>query len=236
MLGRAEEWIKSAAGYTVEVFSVTHEIKQWNPLLVPLAVKMGWIPGVTRLREHHHAVVEWLKPEISRRRQCMQGGWGKEEKPDDVLQWMLDRADTFRQESDADLAHYQMSLGMAAIHSTTSTGTQAIFDLALHPHYVEPLRAELRRELGATGGRWTKEALHNCKLLDSFVRESQRLNPVVMAVSKRTVKTGITLRNGVYLPPGALVMAPAEAVNADARLYCEPARFDGYRSYNARTG
>lgn len=54
---------------------------------------------------------------------------------------------------------------------------QTIFELAARPEYVLPLREEIRTCLEERGG-YTKDALNAMHKLDSFIRESQRWNPL----------------------------------------------------------
>ena len=44
------------------------------------------------------------------------------------------------------------------------------------PEYVPLLRGEAERALRRSGGAWTLETLKNLPRLDSFLKESQRLN------------------------------------------------------------
>ncbi len=62
------------------------------------------------------------------------------------------------------------------IFQQLQTATQALFDLAAFPEYVEPLREEIEAAIKQEG--WTKAALDQMHKLDSFIKESQRLHPV----------------------------------------------------------
>ena len=44
------------------------------------------------------------------------------------------------------------------------------------PEYIPLLRGEAERALRESGGAWTLETLNNLHRLDSFLKESQRLN------------------------------------------------------------
>jgi cytochrome P450 len=52
--------------------------------------------------------------------------------------------------------------------------TNAVFDLAAYPDHISPMREEAERVVGTQG--WTKAALGNMNKIDSFLRESLRLN------------------------------------------------------------
>lgn len=55
--------------------------------------------------------------------------------------------------------------------------TQTIFDLAQHQEIIEPLRKEIVTVLSESG--WKKTSLYKLKLMDSVVKETQRLKPVL---------------------------------------------------------
>ena len=52
--------------------------------------------------------------------------------------------------------------------------THALFDLAAHPEYIQPLREEIERVVADEG--WTKSAFTHMWKLDSFLKESHRYN------------------------------------------------------------
>ena len=49
-------------------------------------------------------------------------------------------------------------------------------DLCAMPSYVEPLRAEISALLKEEGG-WSPAMPNKMRMMDSFLRESQRVNP-----------------------------------------------------------
>lgn len=55
-----------------------------------------------------------------------------------------------------------------------------MLDIVMHPEVVQPLREEIIAVVGAEG--WQKTALYKLRLMDSFLKESQRMTP--MATSK----------------------------------------------------
>ncbi len=52
----------------------------------------------------------------------------------------------------------------------------ALYNLAAMPEYSGPLREEVEEHLGSDVSNWTKDAFAKCWKLDSFLKESQRLN------------------------------------------------------------
>ncbi|KAL4932540.1 cytochrome P450 [Aspergillus undulatus] len=66
------------------------------------------------------------------------------------------------------------------------------------------------------------------KLLDSAMKESQRLSPVSYATMSRQVRKTIKLTNGIELPLGSKI-AVSTASMRNPSIYPEPDRFNGYR-------
>lgn len=54
-----------------------------------------------------------------------------------------------------------------------------MYDLAARPEFQEPIREEIMASLAENNGVLTKASLDKCHLLDSFLKESQRMNPEV---------------------------------------------------------
>lgn len=55
---------------------------------------------------------------------------------------------------------------------------ETLFNIAQHPDLFQPLREEITNVLTAEG--FKKTALYNLKLMDSVIKESQRLRPVLL--------------------------------------------------------
>lgn len=92
----------------------------------------------------------------------------------DGLEWFARMASRDGRFYQPELA--QITLSVAAIHTTTDLLTQVICDLATHPEVLAPLRAEIVEVLGREG--WKKTSLYGLKRLDSCIRETQRLKPI----------------------------------------------------------
>jgi hypothetical protein len=67
----------------------------------------------------------------------------------------------------------QLTLSVLAIHTTSDMTTQALFDLCGREELVQELRKEIISVLSQEG--WKKAALYKLQLMDSFLKESQRM-------------------------------------------------------------
>lgn len=122
--------------------------------------------------------VRLLKPVIKARREA-EGTEGYE-KPNDMLQWMMDRRikSNARDRDYQYLAQIQLTLAFAAIHTTTISTTHMIYDLGSMPEYIDIIREEIKEELPKNDGKWDGRLMKALKKTDSFMKESQRHNPL----------------------------------------------------------
>lgn len=112
---------------------------------------------------------------IAERRAEAAAGGEDYQKPNDLLQWMMEAAN----ENDGQphkLAHRQLLLSLASIHTTTMSAAHCLYDLCAHTEYFEPLREEAFEVMREDAG-WKKTTLNKMRKLDSLLKESQRVNP-----------------------------------------------------------
>lgn len=76
-----------------------------------------------------------------------------------------------------DLAGGLLSLAFGAIHTTSHTLTHVMYDIIENPDLVSQLRQEIIDAYSEEGG-WKKSTLYKMKLMDSVMKESQRMLPV----------------------------------------------------------
>ncbi|KAL8897400.1 MAG: hypothetical protein Q9192_002593 [Flavoplaca navasiana] len=116
-----------------------------------------------------------IVPLIVERKRLQFAGDPSYRKPNDLLQWMMDAANEDEGQPHK-LAHRQLLLTLAAIHTSTMAATHVMFDLCAQPEYFEPLREEVEAAIKEDGG-WKKATLNKMQKLDSFLKESQRVTP-----------------------------------------------------------
>jgi cytochrome P450 len=101
---------------------------------------------------------------------------GSEKGDDTVLKWMMGMAQNANEADPNKLAHRQLLLSLASIHTTGMATTHTIYDLAANPQYIPEMRGEVEDVLISDGG-WDKQTLSKFKKIESLMKESQRLNP-----------------------------------------------------------
>lgn len=121
-----------------------------------------------RLLSEAHAI---LAPHVAKREALLASG---ETPPEDGLEWMrhVPNPEAW------DPATFQVSLALNAIHTTTDLLVTTMSQIARHDELFGPMREEVIRALTTHG--LTKAALGDMKLMDSVMKESQRLKPMLL--------------------------------------------------------
>ncbi|THU98772.1 cytochrome P450 [Dendrothele bispora CBS 962.96] len=180
--------------------------------------------------------IRHLEPIIQERLK-MQEQFGKEwvDKPNDFIQWSMDAeqdAPLSQRTSVEDLCIRVLAANFAAVH-TTSAFTYALYHLASRPELAEPLRKEVQTTVEREG--WTKVSMVQMRLLDSFLKESERLNGVGATGLPRKVLQDFTFSNGTTVPAGTMISASAWGLQRDDEIYPNGNEFNPYRFYEMRS-
>ncbi|RDW61949.1 hypothetical protein BP6252_11382 [Coleophoma cylindrospora] len=228
---RNQKWLSVSVNYTLDVFNAARVLNLWPPLLRPVAVR--FLPETRKLRAHLRNARSVIEPELAaraqKREEDVRAGFRIEEHHD-ALEWFSESSETMGKPLDITLA--QMSLSIAAIHITSQLLINVMYDMAAYPEYVDALRAELSRVLEEDGG-WKSTTPAKLKLMDSVIKESQRMSPSSMITMHRFVERHTKLSDGTRLPQGAWVTVAA-TVQKDPQFWSEPDTYDGFRFYNLR--
>jgi len=148
------------------------------------------------------------------------------DKPNDMLMWLMSEAKG-EERSLRSLARRMLIVNFSAIHSTTHTFTHVLYRLLSHPEHMEPLRQEVETIVAEEG--WTKAGVDRMHKIDSFIRETLRIDGQSIIITTRLVLRPFTFSNGVTVPAGTLISLPTRATHNDERNFENPDEFDGFR-------
>lgn len=143
-------------------FIAAHILRRWP---IPMRWFASWfIPSCNKVREELKEVEKFLKPLLD-----------QEEGPETemtALSWVKEAS----KGSSYDFTTLQLTLALASLDTSNDLLTKALCDLSEHPDLVEDIRKEIIEVIGQEG--MTKSALQRLYLLDSAMKESQRLRPL----------------------------------------------------------
>ncbi|KIJ13840.1 hypothetical protein PAXINDRAFT_80216 [Paxillus involutus ATCC 200175] len=226
-LGRNPDWMDLNVQFSVDVIKRGVLIGRFPKVLAPLVVRfMTSVPGSVRRAMNH------LGPIIEERRKHLDE-YGKDwaDKPNDFLSWLMDNPEGSKS-SIKDLTLRILFVTFAAIHTSSNSFTQALYDLAANPQYIQPLREEVESIIEKDG--WSKGALAKMHKVDSFLKESQRVEGMACVGMLRKAMQNFTFSDGTVLPKGTLVAIASQATYLDNEVYDNAEAFDPFRFANMR--
>ncbi|KAF4303967.1 Cytochrome P450 [Botryosphaeria dothidea] len=232
-LCKNKEWLRISIEFTKDIFSAIPVLRKYPPFLRPLV--RPFLREVKCVMAHQAAATRIIEPELQRRReereqQARRGE--KPEKPLDSLQWIEEVSAS--KSSGYDVVIGQLSMSIASIHTTSAALTNIMFDLVAHPDLTDDVRAEIVQVLGPhKAGEWEKSTLFRFRLMDSVLKESQRMNPTGALSMRRRASAPLTLSNGTKIPAGAMMAVPTLPM-WDGDLYANPDEYDGRRFLKLR--
>ncbi|KAJ5192838.1 hypothetical protein N7449_008980 [Penicillium cf. viridicatum] len=227
-MARSEQWLDISKSYTIDSFIAIRMMRQWPAALRSLVYWLS--PKCKRVREQVSTSGQLIWPLVEghrqRKRKALEAGLPA---PDgqDTISWMDELADGV----DCDVPCGQLILSVVALHTTTELLTQALFDLCHHPELTQPLREEVISVVGDKP--LTKAVLFKLRLMDSFLKESQRLHIGDITTMQRFAHAKVVLSDGSTIPRGAKVVTTMEMM-MDPTIYPNPEIFDAYRFLKMR--
>ncbi|EPQ60090.1 cytochrome P450 [Gloeophyllum trabeum ATCC 11539] len=223
-LCRNENYIEIASRSALERFIIGFFINTFPSFLRPLVGRL-----VTRLPKTVAASMKHYLPMILDRKAAI-SEYGKDwsNKPNDVLSWLMDIAKG-TQSDPHDLTIRLLAVNGASTHTSSLSFTQAIINMAVHADYAGPLREEAHCIIDSFG--WSKAALDRLVKMDSFLKESMRVNGLGSVTHARRAVKPIRLSDGTYVPEGSYISAALD-VHFDERHYPNPEIFNGWRFYD----
>ncbi|KJZ80345.1 hypothetical protein HIM_00195 [Hirsutella minnesotensis 3608] len=227
-IGRDPRWHGIIITYTHNVYQASQALHLWPKALRPFVAR--FLPSCKALQAQIAEARGILEPLVARRRaqraeQQAEGAHGSPSR--DVVDWLEDHYG----DRPYDAVAAQLLLSFAAIHGTSNLLAQAVVDLCKNPELMQDIRAEALAVLGREG--WTRPGLYQLKLMDSALKESQRLVPNRLLSMGRMARTDVSLSDGLKIPKGTSLMVSARTL-WDSEVYPDPLRFDGYRFHNLR--
>ena len=174
-LCRDQSWLDISIDFSRCVFLGAGYLK-----LLPSFLRSGaalLLPYIHRIKSHHHKANQILVPEIIRRRGEARESFEMHTKALDMIQ-ILERVSPEDQKTPEQIVDRQLGLAFAATHGTTNHIVNVMYDLAARwVEYGEVIRDEVEDALAKADGSMTKKMLNELSKLDSFMKESQRLEP-----------------------------------------------------------
>ncbi|KAF9887787.1 hypothetical protein FE257_009593 [Aspergillus nanangensis] len=225
---RNPDWLRITINYTVDTFIAAQYLRLWPRILRPLMA--NFLSSCRKIRQEVQEARAIITPVLEERRKAKEAEAtnGKSaERYFDAIEWMEESA----QGRPYDAAVAQLAFSLAAIHTTSDMLTQVLLDLCGQDELIAALRKEIITVNQEEG--WKKTSLYKLKLMDSVIKESQRLKPISVATMRRFAEADISLSDGKIIPKGTFIFV-ANNQMWDPEVYADPTTFDPYRFLKLR--
>ncbi|CAI6334293.1 unnamed protein product [Periconia digitata] len=197
--------------------------------LGPLLGILAWPLGILHRRKLYTAM-ELLRPIVDERIQ--ENVRTKDSDRHDAIQWTLE---LFPQPANLEQKDRLLKELLHNLWAGSSAPggmmTEIIWNLLLHRDYVPELREEIEGAINQYG--WTEKMVNSLHLLDSFIRETNRLSSTGSITCVRTVvDKPFQFSDGLILPAGTRFGFPSQAIQDDNQALSNSSQFDGFRHAN----
>ncbi|KAK8170268.1 cytochrome P450 [Phyllosticta citribraziliensis] len=238
-LSRDPEWFTAVTEYVRTLSDAVGSLRPVPPIIRWFfESRLPWIRALTKARDH---MEDLMMPVIqshldrylatgkdfkSRRTAAIHSDGGE------LLDWMIPE---YSNPVAKKLARDEVTIILESVMNISGGLSHSLFNIAKYSEYQEPLREEYEEVMHEFGGL-NKAAVFKMKKMDSFMKETHRLNPPsMMAIMRKVVDpNGMQLSVGPRIPYGTLCAVSADRANMSPEFFSEPTKFDGYRFYRMR--
>lgn len=225
---RNEEWLAITTQYTTHAFAASLDLSTIPGFFKPILA--FFLDKYRPVREDVKRAREIMAPVIAKRRALKEKARINNEpisQFNDAIEW----AECEHKAKLYDPSELQLLLSFAAIHTTTDLMCETMLCLANDPTQIDALRKEMIDVLSKEG--WKKTALYNLKLLDSAIKEAQRMKPSANLQMRRFALKDVTLEGNVKIKKGERLQVDMSPM-WDPSNFPNPDTYDMYRFLRIR--
>ncbi|KAI1445333.1 cytochrome P450 [Annulohypoxylon stygium] len=233
-LCRKDEWLQESQHFHHSWFMGAMKLHDWPR---PLRYLAHWfMPECREMKKALAAQRRILADYVAKRRDEKQAAISAGQellKYDDGFAWLEQETEVRGLPYDATIATgLQLMIALVSAHATTDLLQKGMMDLIQHPGATEQIREEVLGQLRSEG--MTATSFYNMHLLDSALKESQRVRPSEMLLIRRRVMGNVKLSNGLYLKEGTRTWMDTAHMK-DPAIYENPEQWDAKRFAKLRS-
>ncbi|KAI8065227.1 cytochrome P450 [Gongronella butleri] len=204
--------------------------KPWLENFPTLVRARMWWMGKTSptVKKHRTQLANALRPEVERRTAALATNDSNWDRPDDLLQNLIERYETTDRRTDiiTYLINWLSLIIFAALHTTSENCTVAFYRFLDTPGLMEELLQEQNEVLAEAGYDssvgpevFTREILNKFVKMDSAIREAWRCrNDYIMLPHANVSGRTIVLSNGAVVLPDELVYISQWMIHNDPEI------------------
>lgn len=238
-LCRNQDYLTNMAKFAMDVIAVSTVFLRFTPqFLKPIVGRIVAIPNHYHYSKTAKYTLPLIKERLANFKRKQEDPNFEWEEPNDYISWQIALASSENRQDELTpdmISRRLMPLNFAAIHTTTLTITNCLFDIiSCYPSlgHLEGIREEATRILAEDGGQWTKAGLTRFHRADSAIRESMRVSNFMTRGIMRKVMPDEGIENkaeGWRAPKGTYVGLDVHNVQHDPEIYPDPETYDAFR-------
>lgn len=257
-LSQSDEWLKEMLLFIPTIIKASFALRGYNKSMYWIARYITEdIKEIYRLRSR---LGKLLSPLLKERIEAAAAGSKRMDPHADGVQWFVDEYKSKGVTPSADqIARDMLMLSLASILSTAATTLGIMYDLLDRPESFKEIREEMAQSQKETKGKVTRQALGQLVILDSFMKESQRTNPINQSELAKHIKLlqllpnenpradddtvsthrlalqDYTFKDGLQIPAGADIAFSNELISNDPDIWVPNGdKFDPHRFLRMR--
>ncbi|KAG9237433.1 cytochrome P450 [Amylocarpus encephaloides] len=213
-LAQNQQFFESIVKYIMAA-GICEEVLQFTPKAI--APMVGWmIMRGTRIVQNVNKFLIPLAHERAKNRDS------EDKSHKDTVEWIMKARP---KASPEEVAQQTLAYVFGGAYQMPILLTFSLYNLCKHPEYLEQLREEIARSNGVHFNHENDEM----PLLDSFLKETARMNPVTIFGMPRKIMHDYTFSDGTHVPADNWIVVPQQAQMKDPLNYANPEKFDGFR-------
>ncbi|KAJ6110806.1 hypothetical protein N7486_003041 [Penicillium sp. IBT 16267x] len=220
---RDPAWLQITLDISHTIFMASRILRRWPYILRPYVVY--FLPSCRKLRKQLEEAQRLLNPFIARR--VAAGASEPKSQSSSTIDWFMDAYEG----SASELSFLQLGLTIASLDTTSTTLCNFVVTISRYPDLVNDLRAEVVRVIGEHG--LNKQSLQKLELMDSALKESQRVNPLAYFGLQRRAIEDVILPDGLRISKDSFIMVPS-LHTTDPSVWPDAESYDAYRFLNMR--
>lgn len=173
-LSREEEWISISTDWSNDVFALLRRTQRYPSWLRPYIIP--YLSETNRVLEGRQRAKAFLRPSLEAHLDAKEQGMPPPGDEESLTTWMMKYLAPKHMKVES-LVRHQLGISWASVHTSTLALTQIIYDLAARPEYQQPLCDELESMMQDSSGDLTLADLGKLMRMESFMKESMRMNP-----------------------------------------------------------
>ncbi|MCJ1325647.1 ADP-ribosylation factor protein 3 [Thelotrema lepadinum] len=222
-LAQHDQFVSAATGFATDVVA-TAEVLKYTPEFMKTIAARVLTRGYKNQEYLHQRLISIVEGLMTKHKDS---NLDKKQNDTETIMQLIARSAKGKKAFDPDkIVSVILCLWLGSIHQPVMGSIQLLYDLCRYPEYLDALQKEA---LANPEGLQNLDLNADMPLLDSFLRESNRVRPGEAISLRRKVLAPVALPSGNQLQEGDAVVVSQYTIMQDEKNYANAHLFQGFR-------